>query len=100
MKTSHLIIISSLFAVLSGCSKDYTPEANATGEQIYQAACAGCHVKNGQGNIFTFAKANANKAYIAEQIKKGNLRMPKFPNIQGDGLNKLSDYLLSNSGTK
>ncbi len=100
MKIAPLMIVSSLFVVLSGCSKDYTPEANTSGEQVYQAACAGCHVKNEQGNIFTFDKANANKAYIAERVKNGNLRMPKFPNIQGESLNKLSDYLLSHSGTK
>ncbi len=100
MKYKKLIIISSLIISTVGCSKDYSPEANATGEQTFQAACVECHKKDAQGNLFSFNKTDANAAYISERIKNGNMMMPKFPNIQGAALDKLNQYILQNSTTK
>lgn len=100
MKTINLLVISAALFTLNGCSKDYTPDAKATAESMYQTACAECHKKDAQAMIFTFDSKNANVAYISERIGKGNMMMPKFPNIKGEQLNKLSEYILKNSTQK
>lgn len=100
MKSTNLLTISIMLLLLNGCSKDYTPDANATAESTYQAACAECHKKDSTGMIFTLDNKNANVAYIKERISNGNMMMPKFPNIKGEQLQQLSAYILTNSKNK
>ncbi|MDQ7089380.1 MAG: cytochrome c [Methylococcales bacterium] len=97
MKTTQLLLIVSSLLVLNGCSKDYSPSAKDTAESMYQNACVQCHQKTTEGTIFTFTAEKANVAYIQERIQSGSLMMPKFPNIKGESLNQLSDYILKNS---
>lgn len=100
MKTINVLLISTLLLTVNGCSKDYSPEENATAESMYQTACAECHKKDSSGMIFTFDSQKANTAYINERIANGNMMMPKFPNIKGEQLKQLSDYILKNSNNK
>ncbi len=100
MKIQQLLIIIGTLFILNGCSKDYSPSEKATGESMYQTACAQCHKKDEKGKIFTFDSEKANITHITERIKSGSLMMPKFPNIKGKQLTQLSDYILKNSAVK
>ena len=83
--------------LLTACSREYTPEKQATGEQIYQAACHECHKPANNGSIFILKAENANKAYITVKVKLGSLLMPSFPNMKSDDLNKIGDFALEHS---
>lgn len=85
---------------LNACSKDYQPSDQDTGASMYQTACAQCHQKSSTGIIFNFEANNANVKHIKERIAQGNMRMPKFPHIQGEKLHQLSEYILNNSVIK
>lgn len=100
MKNIDLLVIGTALLALNGCSKDYTPDQNASAESVYRAACAECHQKDSAGMIFTFESKNANIGYIKERIANGNMMMPSFPNIKGEQLQQLSDYILKNSNSK
>ncbi len=84
----------------AACSKDYTPAAHASGQFIFQEACAACHKaenKEAPGMIFTLTSEQANLAFITEIIHSGSLLMPNFPNIKDVQLQLLSDYVLNHS---
>ncbi|PKM12978.1 MAG: hypothetical protein CVV13_03250 [Gammaproteobacteria bacterium HGW-Gammaproteobacteria-3] len=92
-----------LIFLVSGCSRDYTPEASATGEAIFQAACIECHQaedKNAPDFFFTINAANANATYVAHKVHSGSLMMPMFPNIKGKHMRALSAYVLAHSFRK
>jgi cytochrome c551 len=89
--------------LLAGCSRDYTPESAATGETIFQQACAECHQaddKDGPNSFFTLNDKNANPTYIAHKVHTGSIIMPKFPNIKGKKMRALSEYVLEHSSRK
>lgn len=95
-----------LFAALiisftAGCSKssDYTPPKEASGEDIFKASCVECH-KEAAPKLFELAEDSATTDAIKKRIAEGNMMMPKFPNIQGESLDKLAEYVLTNSSTK
>ncbi len=100
MKTKQLLVIISTLFILNGCSKDYNPSDNETGISMYQTACSQCHKKDAKGFIFSFDSDNANVDYIQQRVESGSLMMPKFPNIQGEKLQQLSEYILKNSMVK
>lgn len=88
--------------VVSGCSRtdEYAPEATASGEAIFQTACVGCHEAVSEGVYFELSADAAKPAAIAEKVSKGSLAMPGFPNIQGEQLTLLSEYVASVSAVK
>jgi len=43
MKKTLLLSAISAAILLSGCSRDYTPTAGASGEDIFKGACMECH---------------------------------------------------------
>lgn len=92
------VLIASIVA-LAACSNDYTPNKSATGQQIYQEACAGCH--SGEpadpSKYWTMNKKNANKAYVTYKVKNGSFTMPKFNKINIDDLEKISEFVLKHS---
>ncbi len=96
--------IVSTFAVtltiLSACSRDYAPDPKASGEEIYQAACAECHQPDDKGKIFHLDPKNANPTYVAHKVRSGSLTMPSYPNIKAEDFKKLSAYVLANSSTE
>ncbi len=97
MKIKPLIFIISLSISAISCSKDYTPEQNVSGEHMFHTACAGCHQKDTAGKIFKWDNSKANVAHIQDMLTNGNMMMPKFPNIKGEALDKLTTYVLENS---
>jgi len=40
---------------------------------------------------------NINARYIAHKVNTGSLTMPAFPNIQGESMRKLSEYVLQHN---
>ena len=102
MKKLLLLAITTMPFVLAGCSRDYTPVAGASGEDIFKGACMECHEAiEGKENVFYELKSeNKNTDYFARKIASGSLLMPKFPNITGDSLKAVSQYALEHSADK
>ena len=97
-----LLLTATAGLLLSGCSRDYTPAAGATGEDIFKGACMECHEAiEGKENIFyEIASDKKNADFFARKISSGSLIMPKFPNITGDGLKAVSQYAFEHSADK
>jgi cytochrome c551 len=91
------LFISTALILLAGCSREYAPDSQATGEQIFQVACLECHKPAANGSIYTLKAKNANAAYIGDKVHGGSLLMPSFPNIKADDLAKISAYALEHS---
>lgn len=94
--TKSLFIFAG-FILLAGCSRQYAPDTQATGEQIFQAACLECHKPGANGSLFMLKEKNATTAYITEKVQAGSLLMPSFPNLKADDLLKVSTYALEHS---
>ena len=94
-----LLLTASAGLLLSGCSNDYTPAANATGEDIFKEACMECHeAVEGKENIFYEIAADKRSTdFFADKISSGSLLMPKFPKINGEKLKAVSQYALERS---
>ena len=97
MKPMVVVLFSGL--VLAGCAgkKEFAPEANASGAEIFQAACAECHEPKEHGKYFELSREKATAGAIADKIAKGGFFMPSFPNITGKSLEAVSEFVLSNS---
>ena len=82
-----------------GCSKsnDYSPVSGATGEDVFKTACVECHQPMDGGHYFVLDKEMASVAAIANKVSQGGFMMPAFTNIQAGSLQKLSEYVLSQS---
>lgn len=100
MKKVYLTITMAALA-MAGCAKtnNYTPAAGASGEDIYKAACAECHKKEG-GKIFELSGDKASAAAIAKKVTEGGMMMPSFPNIKAQELTGLGQYVIENSKVK
>jgi cytochrome c551 len=102
MKKLFLLSAAMITLLLAGCSRDYTPAAGASGEDIFKAACMECHEAiEGRDNIFyELSSDKKNAEFITNKISSGSLMMPKFPNITGDSLKAISQYALEHSADK
>lgn len=100
MNRITIITASTLLALLNACSRDYTPEPQASGEEIYQAACAECHKADDKGAIFHIDPKNANPTYVIHKVKSGSLMMPSFPNIKAEDFKKLTAFVLTHSSSE
>ena len=100
-KISFVLAVSALF-VLVGCgaSKDYTPPAGASGENIFSTACTECHKPLSANVAMILSEKVANKEAIIKKFQSGSMRMPAFKNIQGEAVDRLADYVLANSEVK
>jgi len=100
MKKAYLTITVAALA-MAGCSKpnNYTPAAGASGADIFKAACIECH-KIENGKIFELTADKANAAVIAKKITEGGKIMSSFPNIKGEELKAVSQYVIENSKVK
>ena len=94
MKYSLLLSVGAA-SLLAGCSKndEFTPAVGMNGEAIFQAACAECHEPDDGGYYFELTRT----ADIGKTVRGGGLMMPAFPNIQGEALRSLSDYVMAHS---
>ncbi len=100
MKSSKIFLLSGLsLLITAACShqNDYSPSPDATGEKIFAEACQNCHQPDSDGIIYTLKKENANLDAIRQQIRRGSLMMPKFPNMSEDAINKVGKYVLAHS---
>ena len=97
-----LLFASSTILLLAGCSRDYTPVAGATGEEIFKAACLECHEAiEGKENIYYEVSSDKKNAeFFAKKISSGSLLMPKFPNVTGEALKAVSQYAAEHSVVK
>ncbi len=98
MKKQILAIATLGVTLLSGCSStnDFTPAADASGEDIFKQACAQCHSAD-VGKIYDLDADAAKPDAIKAKINGGSMAMPGFPNIKGSQLDELVDYVLANS---
>ncbi len=95
-KLSLLIFTLSLAA----CSDDYTPRGSSPGRTIYLEACARCHSgepENPKIYYWSINPKNINARYIAHKVNAGSLTMPAFPNIQGESMRKLGEFVLQHN---
>ncbi|MCK5696948.1 MAG: cytochrome c [Gammaproteobacteria bacterium] len=94
-----LLLTATAGLLLSGCSRDYTPAANATGEDIFKGACLECHeaIEGKEAIFYEITSADRNAEFFANKISSGSLIMPKFPNITGDSLKAVSQYAFEHS---
>lgn len=99
MKKMRIVLGTVALVALVGCGagNDYTPPADASGERIFSTACTECH-KPLKGDVaMILSEKVANKDALKQKFQKGSMRMPAFPNIQGEAADRLADYLLENS---
>ena len=102
MKKIKIALALSVLFILAGCggSKDYSPPADATGEQIFSTACTECHKPLSANVAMILSQKVANKDAIIKKFQGGSMRMPAFKNIQGESADRLAEYILANSETK
>lgn len=102
MKKMNLVLGVSALAILVGCGSgsDYTPAADASGEQIFSTACTECHKPVNADVAIIISESVANKDAIINKVQSGSMRMTAFPNIQGDAADRLAEYILANSATQ
>jgi mono/diheme cytochrome c family protein len=100
MNKTHLAMTMMALAI-AACSKPnaYAPAAGASGADIFKAACIECH-KMENGRIFELAADKANAAAIAKKVTEGGVIMASFPNIKGEELKAVSQYVIENSKIK
>ena len=100
-KFNFALTISALF-ILAGCgaSKDYSPPAGASGEQIFSTACTECHKPLSANVAMILSEKVANKDAVIKKFQSGSMRMPAFKNIQGEAADRLAEYVLTNSEVK
>ena len=72
----------------------YKPRSE-DGRIIYLEACAKCHGASGAGTALapSLKVRRLPPRRVRERIQAGTGRMPKFPNINGDALDKLINYI-------
>ena len=97
-----LLVAATTTLLLAGCSRDYTPEPGASGEDIFKSACMECHEAiEGKDNIYyELASDRRNADFVANRVSSGSLMMPKFPNINGASLKAVSQYAIEHSIAK
>lgn len=100
-KVNSLLVIAVVF-VLVGCGKtnDYSPAADASGEDIFGAVCTQCHTPISREVVMVLGESVANKDSIINKVQSGSMRMPAFANIQGEAADRLAEYVLANSQTQ
>jgi len=101
LKMTRITVVTSI-GLLAACSNDYQPSENTTEQEMYEAACASCHTGSAEApnKYWAMDSKNANKTYISYKVKAGGLRMPKFPNMSTNDLEKLSVFVLEHSTIK
>ncbi|UJP05915.1 MAG: c-type cytochrome [Nitrosomonas sp.] len=99
MKQFKLAVAASTLVILVGCGggRDYTPPADASGEQIFTTACSECHKPLSADKAMILGSGVASKEAIIKKFQSGSMRMPAFKNIQGESADRLADYVLKNS---
>lgn len=102
MKKMTLLLTASALVSLVGCAKtdNYSPQENASGEDIFYASCTKCHKPESAGTVMTISDKMANKDAIIQKVQKGSMGMTAFPNIKGEPAQRLAEFVLANSKTQ
>jgi len=98
--TDVLYVNASEMAWLGGLLP--ATHGGSPGAQIYQSQCAMCHGPDRGGAPPAFPSLvdvlkRLSLQQVTDNVKKGNGRMPSFPNIDDAHLNALVDYLRAGS---
>ncbi len=89
----------ALVAVLLIYGQGFDPASSGDGlpteaPELYQQACAQCHGKRREGVVnVTPPLRGLPPERIKAQIQKGSVKMPAFPFIQGETLERLARYV-------
>lgn len=97
-----MILSGCLLFALGGCTRksDYLPPIGATGEKIFKGACVQCHTPV-NGKVMILRPEMASEEAIIERVMNGKgFGMPAFPNLTGDSVRNLAEYVLKNSVTR
>ena len=94
---SHILYINANDVGLTNALVPHVQGAGGRG--TYQSQCSSCHGADLGGTppvipSLVDVKKRLSAEQIAEVIQHGRGRMPGFPNIKGDQLNRLREYLL------
>jgi glucose dehydrogenase len=94
--TNVLYVNSTEMAYTGGLVK--AEQGGSPGAQVYQSQCAMCHGANRAGAPPAFPSLvdvlnRLTVQQVTNNVKKGNGRMPSFPNIDEARLSALIDYL-------
>ncbi len=91
----QVIIILTVTVLLGACRE---PSADAEGAEIYAQLCANCHGSNLEGAVgppLDAGSAAAEKPddYYMVTITRGKGRMPSFPGLSEEQLDRLIAYI-------
>jgi len=102
MKKIAVLMTTGSLILLSACSRDYTPVAGTSGEEIFKAACMECHeaIEGKQDIYYELKPADQTLTFFTDKVSSGSLLMPKFPNIKGEELKAVGQYALEHSQNK
>ena len=98
-KMSFVVASAALLSACSG-SSDYTPPADASALDIHNAACISCHSPvevDGKKYFWELAPEKVNANYIKMKITNGSMMMPAHPNIKGEQLDALTQFIMGNN---
>jgi quinoprotein glucose dehydrogenase len=95
---THILYINANDVGLTNALVPHVPGAG--GRATYVSQCGACHRADFGGTppvipSLVDLKTRLNPAQIADAIQHGKGRMPGFPNIKGNQLNQLTEYLLN-----
>ncbi len=88
------VLIVSLVQGIPTPVDAYKPTSE-DGRIIYLEACAKCHGASGAGTALAprLKARGLGPKQVRERVRAGTGRMPKFPNINGEALDKLTNYV-------
>lgn len=100
MGIAMTVVVLAFVAVLvvlsmTGGSDMYTPTTDDAAV-IFREACARCHNERGAGGSGIGKKLAGKRVPVGEVkqiIQEGDGRMPRFPNVQGEALERLARYV-------
>lgn len=86
-----------VLVALTGCSLG-GPAEDATGEEIYAELCARCHAPDLGGGVGPALGSGSNAAaesdeYLEFTITNGRGRMPSFPSLSEQQVDRLVTYI-------
>jgi cytochrome c551 len=86
-----------LTLALTACSPG-GPEEDASGEEIYAQLCANCHGADLGGGVGPSLETGSNAAaesdeFIAFTVSNGRGRMPSFPSLDEQQIDRLVAYI-------
>ena len=103
-RSTNTIFINSNEMAWRGALAENQPEGGI-GERVYREQCASCHGDTREGSPPSFPglidiHRRLSREAIARVVHSGRGRMPGFPQIQGDRLRSLLDWLTTGDDRK